>query len=78
MRVLAEKSESQLNLAYWAHDGGAYISLITASELLVGVERADTAEGRIRMLSTDGLERLNKEIKRRTRVTTCSPTWPVA
>ncbi|MDB5778070.1 MAG: hypothetical protein JWP79_1793 [Polaromonas sp.] len=44
--VLAEKSGSQLNLARWAHHGGAYMSAITASELLVGVERANTAERR--------------------------------
>ena len=42
--VLAEKAGSQLNLARWAHCGGAYMSAITASQLLVGVERADTAE----------------------------------
>jgi len=40
--VLAEKSGSSLNLARWAHYGGAYMSAITASELLVGVERANT------------------------------------
>ena len=44
--VLAEKSGSQMNLARWAHCGGAYMSAVTASELLVGVERADTAERR--------------------------------
>ena len=44
--VLAEKAGSQLNLARWAHYGGAYMSAISASELLVGVERANTAERR--------------------------------
>ena len=44
--VLAEKAGSQLNLARWAHYGGAYMSAVTASELLVGVERANTAERR--------------------------------
>ncbi len=44
--VLAEKSGSGLSLARWAHHGGAYMSAITASELLVGVERANTAQRR--------------------------------
>ena len=44
--VLAEKAGSQLNLARWAAYGGAYMSAVTASELLVGVERANTAERR--------------------------------
>ncbi|MFZ4623163.1 MAG: PIN domain-containing protein [Rhodoferax sp.] len=42
--VLAEKSGQQLNLARWAHYGEAYLSVVTASELLVGVERANTPE----------------------------------
>jgi tRNA(fMet)-specific endonuclease VapC len=41
--VLAEKSGQALSLTRWAHYGGAYISAITASELLVGVELANTA-----------------------------------
>ena len=41
--VLAEKSAQSLDLARWAQYGGAYMSAITASELLVGVERANTA-----------------------------------
>jgi tRNA(fMet)-specific endonuclease VapC len=41
--VLAEKSGGTLSLARWAAYGGAYMSAITASELLVGVERANTA-----------------------------------
>ena len=44
--VLAEKSGGQLSLARWTHYGGAYMSAITASELLVGVERANTTERR--------------------------------
>lgn len=44
--VLAEKSGSKLDLGRWAHYGGAYMSAITASELLVGVERANTAQRR--------------------------------
>jgi tRNA(fMet)-specific endonuclease VapC len=44
--VLAEKSGSALNFARWADYGGAYMSAITASELLVGVERANTAQRR--------------------------------
>ena len=42
--VLAEKSGESLNLARWAHYGGAYMSVVTASELLVGVENANTAQ----------------------------------
>lgn len=44
--VLAEKTGSALALSRWASYGNAYISVVTASELLVGVERADTAERR--------------------------------
>lgn len=44
--VLAEKSTNPLNLTKWAAHGGAFMSSITASELLVGVERANTAERR--------------------------------
>ena len=44
--VLAEKKGNSLNFARWASYGGAYMSAITASELLVGVERANTAERR--------------------------------
>ena len=44
--VLAEKSASTLDLARWAQYVGAYMSAITASELLVGVERANTAQRR--------------------------------
>ncbi len=44
--VLAEKSGGALNLARWAAYGGAYMSVVTVSELLVGVERANTAPRR--------------------------------
>lgn len=44
--VLAEKTGSTLGLARWAHYGGAYMSAVTASELLVGVERANSAQRR--------------------------------
>ena len=44
--VLAEKAGSTLGLARWAQYGGAYMSAVTASELLVGVERANTAQRR--------------------------------
>lgn len=46
--VLAEKLGSRLDLARWAHFGSAYMSAVTASELLVGVERANTAQRRAR------------------------------
>ena len=42
--VLAEKSGGKLNLARWTHHGNAYMSAVTASELLVGVERANSAQ----------------------------------
>ena len=44
--VLAEKASSPLDLARWAEYGGAYMSAVTASELLMGVERANSAERR--------------------------------
>jgi predicted nucleic acid-binding protein len=44
--VLAEKSGGKLNLGRWTLYGGACMSAITASELLVGVERANTAQRR--------------------------------
>ena len=44
--VLAEKAGSQIKLGRWAQHGGAYMSAVTASELLVGVERANTAQRR--------------------------------
>ena len=42
--VLAEKSGGKLNLARWAHHGNAYMCAVSASELLVGVERANSAQ----------------------------------
>jgi len=44
--VLAEKAGGPLDLARWSAYGGAYMSVVTVSELLVGVERANTAERR--------------------------------
>jgi tRNA(fMet)-specific endonuclease VapC len=44
--ILAEKTGNNLDFARWAGYGGAYMSAITASELLVGVERANTADRR--------------------------------
>jgi tRNA(fMet)-specific endonuclease VapC len=44
--VLAEKAGAPLNFAQWAHYGGAYMSAVTASELLVGVENANSAQRR--------------------------------
>jgi predicted nucleic acid-binding protein len=46
--VLAEKAGHTLALSRWARHGGAYMSAVTASELLVGVERANTAQRRAR------------------------------
>jgi tRNA(fMet)-specific endonuclease VapC len=40
--ILAERSGGQLNLARWTTFGSAYMSAVTASELLVGVEHAST------------------------------------
>lgn len=42
--ILAERSGVKLDLARWSGYGEAYMSAITASELLVGVERASTAQ----------------------------------
>lgn len=42
--ILAERSGGKLDLARWSAYGGAYMSAITASELLVGVERASTTQ----------------------------------
>lgn len=44
--VLAEKSSTLPKFEQWAAYEGAYLSSVTASELLVGVERANTAERR--------------------------------
>jgi tRNA(fMet)-specific endonuclease VapC len=38
--ILAESAEKPLDLSAWSRFGGAYLSAITASELLGGVERA--------------------------------------
>ena len=44
--VLAEKSGATQNFVQWAAYEGAYLSSVSASELLVGVERAKTAKRR--------------------------------
>ena len=41
--VLAEKGQIDLDWSRWANYGGAFMSVVSASELLVGVERASTA-----------------------------------
>jgi predicted nucleic acid-binding protein len=40
--VLADRQRAPLNLGRWSEYGSAYLSAITASELLVGVHRAQT------------------------------------
>ena len=45
--VLAEKAGNMSKFERWAAYEGAYLSSVTASELLVGVERASTAERRV-------------------------------
>ena len=42
--ILAERTGVKLDLARWSNYGEAYMSVITASELLAGVERASTAQ----------------------------------
>ena len=42
--ILAERMRGRLDLARWSAYGDAYMSAITASELLVGVERASTLQ----------------------------------
>ena len=42
--ILAERMGGKLDLARWSSYGGAYMSAVTASELLAGVERANTAQ----------------------------------
>ncbi len=44
--ILAERSGAKLDLARWSAYGEAYMSAVTASELLAGVERASTAQRR--------------------------------
>lgn len=46
--VLAEKSPGVLHLSRWDSLGEAFMSAVTASELLAGVERANTPERRAR------------------------------
>ena len=49
--VLAERSRAALDLARYAEYGDAYISAVTASELLVGVHRAVDEAIRARRLA---------------------------
>ena len=49
--VLAERSRAALDLARYAEYGNAYISAVTASELLVGVHRAVDEGTRARRLA---------------------------
>ena len=42
--ILAERTGVKLDLARWSNYGEAYMSVITASELLAGVERASTVQ----------------------------------
>lgn len=44
--ILAERSSVPIDFGRWTHFGDAFISAITASELLVGVHRANTPERR--------------------------------
>lgn len=46
--ILAERHRGQVEFARWEPEGEAFISVITASELLVGVHRADTPQRRNR------------------------------
>jgi tRNA(fMet)-specific endonuclease VapC len=46
--ILAERHRGRVELARWESEGEAFISVITASELLVGVHRADTPQRRNR------------------------------
>jgi predicted nucleic acid-binding protein len=44
--ILAEKSDTQLNFSRWSKYGSAYMSVVTVSELLVGVEKANSPKRR--------------------------------
>lgn len=46
--VLADRQRAALNLGRWSEYGSAYLSAVTASELMVGVHRAQTHEQRNR------------------------------
>ena len=46
--ILAEREAGSAGFGRWREYGEAYVSVVTASELLVGVHRADTAERRAR------------------------------
>jgi predicted nucleic acid-binding protein len=46
--IRAERGRQSVDFSRWSEHGDAYISAITASELLVGVHRADSEARRIR------------------------------
>ncbi|RKZ52022.1 MAG: type II toxin-antitoxin system VapC family toxin [Candidatus Parabeggiatoa sp. nov. 3] len=46
--IKVERSAGKLSFSAWADYGDAYISVITCSELLVGVHKANTTERRIK------------------------------
>lgn len=46
--ILAERGRTKLDFDQWTEHGSAYISAVTASELLVGVLRAQTGAQRNR------------------------------
>jgi len=46
--IKVERSAGKLSFSAWADYGDAYISVITCSELLVGVHKANTAERSIK------------------------------
>jgi len=49
--IHADRAEASVDFGLWASWGDAYISAITASELLVGVHRADSEARRLRRAS---------------------------
>ncbi len=49
--ILGERRGASVDFSPWSSCGDAYISAITASELLVGVQRADSEARRVRRSS---------------------------
>ena len=49
--IQAERQPGSFRFGDYETHGGLYLSAITASELLVGVHRADTAERRLKRLA---------------------------
>ncbi len=49
--IQAERQPGSIRFGDYETHGGLYISAITASELLIGVHRADTAERRLKRLA---------------------------